>query len=321
MKLFEEVELKLKQFIKEYDRTCELLTYEEVLLDTKLTLKLQEQARILSPSVLKYKEYLKLSSDIEDLNNLIEVSSSDERQLINEEIQLLNKKIDILKVEIARLLSTIEANEQIIVIEVVANKDILSDRLAFDLIKGYTNYCKNNSFCFSLTKEKNINRLQIQGLNVKDIFKYEIGQTQAKDANNESFCQVFVYDDINQDVSFLEEDLKISTTRSSGAGGQHINTTDSAVRVTHLKTGISVLCQDERSQFQNKEIAILRLKDKVLEYYKKEKLSSFAKQKKDQLKSFNQNKFVKVFDYTQDKIFCKNKKVLLLQQFLDGKSI
>ena len=130
-----------------------------------------------------------------------------------------------------------------------------------------------------------------------------------------------MYDNLQNNFSFNESDLTITTCRSSGAGGQHINTTDSAIKVTHNPTGITAVSQDERSQFQNKQKALERLKEKLTKYYLDKNKKEVEKQKKEQINLIKNNFVAKTYDFENGKIIKANKQVVLLKNFLQGSEL
>jgi peptide chain release factor 2 len=134
-----------------------------------------------------------------------------------------------------------------------------------------------------------------------------ISPFDANKRRHTSFASVFIYPEIedNLTVELKEDDLKIDTYRASGAGGQHVNKTSSAVRITHIPTGIVVQCQSERSQFQNKDNALKVLKSRLYQYYKEkeeEKLQEMEKKKKkiewgSQIRSYVFHPYIMVKDH------------------------
>ena len=314
-------ELKLKDIESKYINICNLLTYQEVLMDVKLCLNYQKQKNILEPIVLRYQQFESLKKNIENLENTKNNVSTEEINLIDEEIENIKKDLQEVKKSMLKLLIEFNARNSSIVVDVLSKQ---KNKLFFNLIEGYKNFCKQNSLNFIVQEIKNGISLQIYGLNAKDYFKDEVGVHATFDQKES--CQVFVFDDIEKN-EFDIDDVEFSTMRSSGAGGQHVNTTDSAIRATHKKTGIVCVCQNERSQFQNKQKALENLKEKVEKYYTQKNQDLIKKQKKEQLKLIEKFQ-VKVYNYEQNKITktiefdSKNTKIVLnLNDFLQGKSL
>ena len=122
------------------------------------------------------------------------------------------------------------------------------------------------------------------------------------------------------DIEVLDKDLKIDTYRSGGAGGQHVNTTDSAVRITHLPTGIVVACQNERSQIQNREKAMQMLKSKLYDFYKIQADEEYAKSRKNQVGTGDRSERIRTYNYPQGRLTDHriNYTVYNLDAFLNG---
>lgn len=305
---------KLDELLKEYDRICELLTYEEIILDKKLFLKYQNRQLSLQNIVLDYKEYIKLSNYINELEGIKNSVESKEIEVYENEIIKSKEKLLKLDKKLVLLFNELSFEHQRIILEIDFKK---SEELIDILIQGYSCFCDNNGFDYKLTKSLDKAIFVISGKNVKQIFLNEKGLHLMSEKIDEE-CQVYIYDDYEKEYIFDEKDLKILTFRSSGAGGQHINTTDSAVRVIHKPTGISVVCQSERSQNQNKQKAIFCLKEKLEKLYSDERNDFINKQKSKQFKHFK-NKKTKV--YKNDKIIKSKNEFLLLDKFLKGKEI
>jgi len=312
---------KLDEILEEYKKLCELLNYEEVLLDKKLMLNFSKQKQILEPISKKYEEYIEGNKELNTLSEIVIKLSGEEQTLFELEIKNFKNKILKLEDEIIKLLFNLNSIRQNIVVEISCSKEEISCQLLTILLDGFTLFAKENLLDFKLENNKNCAKIFIKGLNALEYFKNEIGFHKIISNNLEGFCQVFVYKIADEVVSFEEKDIIISTCRSSGKGGQHINTTDSAIKATHIQTGISAVCQDERSQFQNKQIALERLKEKVQDYITKQKNNFIEEQKKQQLKLCNKNKCVKEYNLLTNKIVKSDKQEILLKDFLQGKKI
>jgi peptide chain release factor 1 len=196
-----------------------------------------------------------------------------------------------------------------------------SETMQEDIKNGYTEFCKNQNWQYNIKKNKNSYELEILGGSAKTYFEKEIGIHKSTNDSDLS-CTIYVLNlPLKENISFEEKDIQIQTCRASGAGGQHINTTDSAIKIIHLKSGISTTCQSERSQFQNKQKALDQLKEKVTEFYQKQQDEYINKQRTSQYKSLNLKNETKVYDYSTKTIVDKNKRTILLKDFLNGKNL
>lgn len=285
------------------------LSLEEVLIDSKLATRLEQQKKQISPIVAKYEKLKQLETELENITD-------DELSQFKNEIEQNNKYIENIKNEIVNLLIEQKNRQQTATIE-IENQNKNCDKICIFLQKTYENICKNSNFDCKTEKmdqSGNIIKkviLNITGQNCFDIFKFENGVHKSNAQN----VLVSVYPTIEMPkIEFGEKDIKIDIYRSNGAGGQNVNKVSTAIRVTHLKTGIVATCQDERSQFQNKQRAIESLKQKVIDKTKKD----YIDKQKSERKIYAKKDVIKIYDFEKSKVFdCIDK----IEYDLDEKQI
>lgn len=187
-----------------------------------------------------------------------------------------------------------------------------------DLVKMYTNYATSQSWQVEVVDETLTDiggirdiTLHIQGRNVYGHLKYEIGvhrvqrvpKTETQGRVHTSTATVAVFPEAKEvDVQINQSDLRIDVFRSSGAGGQHVNTTDSAVRITHIPTGTVVSCQDERSQLKNKNKALKMLQSRILAHQKEVEAASMAQKRKAMVGRGMRAEKVRTYNYPQNRV-------------------
>ena len=310
---------QLNKINQDYLKICEMLTFEEVVLDTKLCQKLEREKSQISPIAHKFQEYLNKLEEQQDFVELLEISNKTDQPLINTEIKKLQTKIEILKKELLDLLKEQSSSFDSITLLIQHNNNTLSEQLQKDICLGYIEFCKKHNLTYTTKENKNTTTLQVVGNSAKAYFVSEIGIHKAINESSSSNCIVYVLDSpMDENISFEDKDIQIQTCRSSGAGGQHINTTDSAIKITHLKSGISTTCQNTRSQFQNKEQALEQLKDKVIEFYQKQKDNFINTQRTKQYKSLNLKDETKTYNYKLNTITNKSGETISFVDFFKG---
>ena len=308
----------LNNIIEDFDRINEMLTYEEVVLDAKLCQKLERDKKEISAIATKYQQYQKNENDIKEFKSLEKSNSISNVELeeIKLEITNLTNHNTQLAKEIISLIELKDATTTSIIVLIQNNSTC--NQLQQDITNGYIKFCETRNLSVNKNSNKNTIALNISGINASDYFKAEIGVHKTTTGEN---CTVFVLEEPKKAVvSFATEDIKIQTSRSSGAGGQHINTTDSAIKATHIPTGISTTCQSERSQFQNKEQAIEKLKEKVLKFYQDKYDTFITEQRTKQYKSLNLKDETKLYNYQNSTIVSKSKS-LPFNNFLNGEEL
>ena len=290
-----------------------------VIADNKAWAKLVKEHTSLTEIVSAYDRYIKAQKDLHAAEELL---SDDEEMKELAEIEIFEKKEEIKDIEneLKVLLLPKDPNDdKNVIIEIRGGAG--GDEAALfggDLMRMYKMYADANRWTFedmtmNLTELGGIKEavFLLSGSEVYAKLKYESGvhrvqrvpDTETQGRIHTSTVTVAVLpeaEDIN--IEILDKDLKIDTYRSGGAGGQHINKTDSAVRMTHLPTGIVVCCEDERSQMKNRDKAMKVLKARVYDYFSSKAQKEYADERKSQVGSGDRSERIRTYNFPQGRV-------------------
>ncbi|WP_457559840.1 peptide chain release factor 1 [Caminibacter sp.] len=309
---------KLKPFVDKYYEINQQLSSPEITQDIKKMTKLSREARQLEPIVYKAKEYEELLNSLEEAKMMLE--DEEMAELAKEEIKEIEEKLPKMEEEIKILLLPKDPNDdKNIFLEIRAGTG--GDEAALfvgDLMKAYLRYADNKGWKVEIVSESKNDIggykeiiLLIKGEGAYSRLKYEGGThrvqripaTESQGRIHTSAVTVAVMPEVDDiDIELDPKDLKIEVMRAGGAGGQHVNKTESAVRITHIPTGITVSMQDERSQQRNKEKAMQILKARVFEKYEKERLEKIGEARKAQVGSGDRSERIRTYNYPQNRI-------------------
>ena len=328
------------RFIKEkYCTLSHELTKPEVIEDNKLYTKTIKEYNELEPIVNAYDRYSSLSKNLESDEELLSVETDPEmKEMLELEIESYKKDIAALEEEIRFLLLPKDENDERNVIIEIRSGAGGEEASLFGgvLMRMYSMYAEKNRWRVEIlsVSETELGGVKdasfmIKGKGAYSRFKYESGvhrvqrvpETESSGRIHTSTATVAVLPEHEEvDVEILDKDLKIDVYRSSGAGGQHVNTTDSAVRITHIPTGIVSACQSERSQIQNREHAMQMLKQKLYDHYQMQLDSEYANNRRTQIGTGDRSERIRTYNYPQGRLTDHriNYTVSNLDAFLNG---
>ena len=309
---------KLESIKDRYNELTEMLSKPEVMNDFKLVSKLSKEQSDLKEIVTKYDEYLKCENDLQEAKLLI--NDPELKSIAELEIEENTNKLEELNKELEILLIPKEENDgKNVIMEIrgAAGGDE-ANIFAGDLMRMYTYYAEKNGWKIETTHQiegtsGGFSQVEciIKGENVYSKLKYESGAhrvqrvpvTETQGRVHTSTATVLVMPEIDDvDIDIKESDLKIDVYHSSGAGGQSVNTSNSAVRITHLPTNTVVTCQDERSQLKNKDKAMKLLKIRIYNNMQEEKEKEMGSERRTKIGTGDRSEKIRTYNYPQNRV-------------------
>ena len=313
---------KLSFIEEQYELLAKKISDPEVIADQETWRKLCKEHSDMAPIVEKYREYKQNKAMIEDDTAMMDDPDTDKefKEMLVDEIKTAKENIEKIEEELKVLLLPKDPNDDknvIVEIRGGAGGDEAA-LFAGDLFRMYSMYADSKRWKTEVLNLSEIGiggikevTFMIEGEGAYSLLKFESGvhrvqrvpETESSGRIHTSTVTVAVLPEVDEvEVEINPDDLQIDTYRSSGAGGQHVNKTESAIRITHIPTGIVVACQDERSQHKNREAAMKMLRSRLYEKMERERSESIAADRKSQVGTGDRSERIRTYNFPQGRM-------------------
>lgn len=329
----------LSELEEKFDNLSEKINDPNVIANMSLWRELMKEHSHLTPIIEKYRQYKTTIKAISDNKEMLDTEKDEEfRQIIKEDLKSAQEDEETLVQDLKILLLPVDENDNknvIVEIRGGAGGDEAA-LFAGNLFRMYTRYAERNKFKTDImnTNDSEVGgykevTFMIQGNGAYSRLKYESGvhrvqrvpKTETSGRIHTSTVTVSVLPEAEDvDIELNQNDIRVDVFRSGGNGGQSVNTTDSAVRLTHMPTGIVVSCQDEKSQLKNKEKAMKVLKAKIFEIELKKQQDELNSQRKSQVGTGDRSEKIRTYNFPQGRVTDHRVNLTLhrLDAILDG---
>lgn len=315
------LKLKLEHMLERFQEVGQLLSEATVIADQNQFKALSKEYAQLEPVARCYELYLQACENVTALQEMLDGDDKDMAQMAEEEFVAAKESVDKLDEELQwHLIPKDPDDERNIYLEVRAGTG--GDEAAIfagDLFRMYSRFAENQGWPIEIISASHGEHggfkeviAKISGHNVYAQLKFESGThrvqrvpaTESQGRVHTSACTVAIMPEVEaiDDVQINSEDLRIDTYRASGAGGQHVNKTDSAIRITHLPTGVVVECQDERSQHKNRAKAMTLLKTRLLSAQQNKQRQEQAETRKSLVGSGDRSERIRTYNFPQGRL-------------------
>lgn len=312
---------KLADIYARYGELTQKMSDPAIISDTKLWTEIAKAQAEISETALKYAEYAECEKQLNDAVEAEKTESDPEmRAMFQEEVYSCREKLASLKDELKILLLPKDKNDdRNCIVEIRGGAGGEEAALfAYELYRMYLNYCERHRLKAEIVdlNETELGGVKevvfnVSGKNAYKQLKFESGvhrvqrvpETESQGRVHTSTATVAVLPEAEDvEVEIKDEDIRVDVYRSSGAGGQKVNKTETAIRITHFPTGLVVTCQDERSQLKNKDKAFKVLRSRLYDYYNSQNRSAYDEHRKSLVGTGDRSERIRTYNFPQGRV-------------------